>query len=136
MTIIQTNGPVSHVCGLASGNSPTFGYARAMDQNRRVLALSIDGGGNKAIVAIKLLKALYGHPDSGGFWENHCEKHLAAQGFKPVRPWRSCYFHPTLNQFLGISLSVDSPERLVFADGRPNPNSRHGTGGGPSGSVS
>ena len=44
--------------------------------------------------------ALYGHPDSGGFWEQHCEKHLLEQGFEKIRPWRSCYFHPKLKQFL------------------------------------
>ena len=26
---------------------------------------------------IKLRKALYGHPDSGGLWERHCESQLA-----------------------------------------------------------
>ena len=46
--------------------------------------------------------ALYGHPDSGGFWERHCEQHLMAQGFAPVRPWRSCYYHKLLKQFLVV----------------------------------
>eukprot|EP00975_Prorocentrum_lima_P020296 4270803-Prorocentrum_lima.AAC.1 len=38
--------------------------------------------------------ALYGHPDSGGYWERHCETHLKSQGFKPIPDWRSCFVHP------------------------------------------
>ena len=48
----------------------------------------------------RLRLALYGHPDAGTCWEKHCEEHLIAQGFEPVKPWRSCYFHPILKQFL------------------------------------
>ena len=46
--------------------------------------------------------ALYGHPDSGGYWERHCHKHLVAQGFHEVPSWRSCYVHPTLRLFLVV----------------------------------
>eukprot|EP00975_Prorocentrum_lima_P012747 2699316-Prorocentrum_lima.AAC.1 len=38
--------------------------------------------------------ALYGHADSGGYWERHCETHLKSQGFKPIPDWRSCFVHP------------------------------------------
>ena len=31
---------------------------------------------------VRLLQALYGHPDAGGFWEQHLTKHLLAVGFK------------------------------------------------------
>ena len=37
--------------------------------------------------------ALYGHPDAGGYWERHCEEHLASVGFVPVPDWRSTYWH-------------------------------------------
>ena len=40
-----------------------------------------------------LVLALYGHPDAGGYWERHCEKHLLAIGFKPIPEWRSCFWH-------------------------------------------
>ena len=31
-----------------------------------------------------LIKALYGHPDAGGFWEKHCEKQLLAEGWTKI----------------------------------------------------
>ena len=31
-----------------------------------------------------LLLALYGHADSGGYWELHCEAHLLSVGFTKV----------------------------------------------------
>ena len=49
-----------------------------------------------------LLRALYGHPDSGGYWEKHCEKHLLNVGFEPIQDWRSCFFHPGLKMFLVV----------------------------------
>ena len=47
--------------------------------------------------------ALYGHPDSGGYWERHCDRHLLSVGFEPVHEnWRSCYWHPGLALFLVV----------------------------------
>ena len=46
--------------------------------------------------------ALYGHPDAGGYWERHCEEHLASIGFAPVPDWRSTYWHPELKLFLMV----------------------------------
>jgi hypothetical protein len=46
-----------------------------------------------------LILALYGHPDSGGCWEAHCESHLRSVGFVDVDPWRSCFWHPRLKLF-------------------------------------
>eukprot|EP00959_Pyramimonas_sp_CCMP1952_P463631 9485274-Pyramimonas_sp.AAC.1 len=43
-----------------------------------------------------------GHPDSGGYWEQHCEGHVTAEGFVKCSPWRSCYFHKELQIFLTI----------------------------------
>ena len=49
-----------------------------------------------------LILSLYGHPDSGGYWEQHCEGHVLSKGFIKCDPWRSCYFHPTHKLFLII----------------------------------
>ena len=49
----------------------------------------------------RLLKALYGHPDSGGIWELHCDSHLKKIGFVEVPSWRSVYFHDKLKSFVG-----------------------------------
>ena len=51
---------------------------------------------------VRLFLALYGHPDSGGYWERKCEAHLKKIGFEPIQDWRSCYFHPTLKVFLVV----------------------------------
>ena len=47
---------------------------------------------------VRLYLALYGHPDSGGFWEQHCEKMLLQVGFRLVfsAAWPSVFFHPKL----------------------------------------
>ncbi|WP_288992890.1 hypothetical protein [uncultured Marinobacter sp.] len=33
---------------------------------------------------VRLVKALYGHPDSGSFWEEHCDIRVRAQGFEAM----------------------------------------------------
>ena len=50
----------------------------------------------------KLLKVLYDHPEPGGHWEQHCEAHVMAQGFKPIPEWQSCYFHEGLKLYLVV----------------------------------
>ena len=53
--------------------------------------------------AVLLKKALYGHPDSGTFWEQHCDQHVCSVGYRPVGPeWPSCYYHDELGLFLVI----------------------------------
>jgi hypothetical protein len=51
-----------------------------------------------------LEKALRGHPDVGGYWEQHCDNHLGDCRFGPVTPtdraWRSCYFTPPLKCYM------------------------------------
>merc|ERR1712113_553226 len=47
-----------------------------------------------------LILSLYGHPDSGGYWEQHCEGHVMSKGFIKCDPWRSCYFHLDLKLLL------------------------------------
>ena len=49
-----------------------------------------------------LKRALYGHPDSGGCWERHCESHLFAIGFEAVPEWQSVYWHPTHKTLLVV----------------------------------
>eukprot|EP00969_Alexandrium_andersonii_P331486 14650989-Alexandrium_andersonii.AAC.1 len=49
-----------------------------------------------------LVKALYGHPDSGGCWELRCDAALKDLGFIPVPEWKSVYIHPELDLFLVV----------------------------------
>ena len=48
------------------------------------------------------LLAPYGHPDAGGYWEQHCEKILLKEGFTPIPNWPSCFFHPKLKLMLCV----------------------------------
>ena len=52
--------------------------------------------------AFQLKRALYGHPDSGGFWERHCESQIFQSGFERVPEWNSCYWHPMHKTFLVV----------------------------------
>ena len=38
-----------------------------------------------------LILALYGHPESGGWWEQHSHEQLKAVGFEEIPNWRSCF---------------------------------------------
>ena len=53
---------------------------------------------------VKLLKALYGHPDAGSMWERYCHRHLVAQGYISLKDegWPGCYYHPSLALFLTV----------------------------------
>ena len=52
---------------------------------------------------VRLRLALYGHPDSGTYWERHCDTHLRSVGFQPVSEvWNSCYFHKQLKLYLVV----------------------------------
>ena len=51
---------------------------------------------------VPLALALYGHPDSGGYWEMHSEDHLLYVGFEVVENWRSVYYHPRLRLLLMV----------------------------------
>ena len=45
----------------------------------------------------RLQKALYGHPQSGGFWEEHCNAKISLEGFIEIgtcNEWKSCFYHP------------------------------------------
>ena len=51
-----------------------------------------------------LVYALYGHPDSGGYWEQHCDEHVKSIGFRALHSegWSSCYWHSRLKCFLVV----------------------------------
>ena len=53
---------------------------------------------------VRLHLALYGRPDSGGFWEQHCEKMLKEVGFELVFPaaWPSVFYHSGLGLLLAV----------------------------------
>ena len=52
---------------------------------------------------VRLVKALYGHPDAGTMWEQHCDKFVREVGFLPVgEEWPSMYFHKELKLLLVI----------------------------------
>ena len=47
---------------------------------------------------------LYGHPDSGGIWEQHCTKQLGTVAWVAVLPeiWQSIFYHAELNLLLVV----------------------------------
>ena len=53
---------------------------------------------------VPLMLALYGHPDSGGIWEKHCEDQLKTVGWTPVLPeiWQLIFYHAELDLLLVI----------------------------------
>ena len=52
---------------------------------------------------VRLVKALYGHPDSGTMWEQHCDRKVRELDFVPVgEEWPSMYFHKKLQLLLVI----------------------------------
>ena len=63
----------------------------------------------------RLCKALYGHPDYGSYWEDHCDKHVRSEGVEPIgEHWPSCDFHPALKLYLIIyvdDLKMSGPAR-------------------------
>ena len=51
----------------------------------------------------RLVKALYGHPDAGTMWEQHCHTAVQKVGFKRLgEEWTSLYFHPDLKLLLVV----------------------------------
>ena len=53
---------------------------------------------------VPMLLALYGHPDSGGIWENHLNSRVVKQGWKQILPdiWHSFFHHQELNCLLVV----------------------------------
>ena len=46
-----------------------------------------------------LVLALYGHPEAGGWWEDHSKEQLEAVGFQEISDWKSCFWHEELKFF-------------------------------------
>ena len=61
-----------------------------------------DGSAKYQKPVVKMLRALYGHPDAGTFWEEHCDGAVKSIGFDAIPNWPSCYFHKTLRLFLVV----------------------------------
>ena len=62
-----------------------------------------NNGISDPVVPLRL--ALYGHPDSGGYWERHCHNRVLSLGFVPIGEcgeWRSCYYYAEMQIFLVI----------------------------------
>ena len=59
-----------------------------------------DGGYRTPVV--RLRKAIYGHPNSGSYWEEHGNKLLLEAGFKPIEAWPSCFWHDKLKLMLSV----------------------------------
>ena len=53
---------------------------------------------------VPLLRAMYGHPDSGTYWEEHCNDAVESKGFVAIikSSWPGTYFHPRLRLMLVI----------------------------------
>ena len=70
-----------------------------------------------------LILSLYGHTQSGGYWEDHCDKHLLNIGFEKMEEWFSTYWHEELSVMLivyvddfkmaGPKAAVDEAWRLL-----------------------
>ena len=43
----------------------------------------------------RLVLALYGHPDSGGYWQQHSFAIIERAGFQSIEGWPSVFIHPT-----------------------------------------
>ena len=63
---------------------------------------------------VRLIKALYGHPDAGTMWEKHCDQAVKKLGFVPIGPnWPSMYYYAKLNLLLVVyvdDLKLAGPE--------------------------
>ena len=72
---------------------------------------------NRPVVKLRIS---YGHPDSGGLWEQHCESQLKAVGFIMPDPegW-SVFFHPTLKLLLVVYVDdfQDVRTQRVYEEG-------------------
>ena len=59
--------------------------------------------GKYADPVVPMVRALYGHPDAGGYWEIHGDSHLKKVGFRPLNVnWPSVYFHDRLRLMLMV----------------------------------
>ncbi len=68
-----------------------------------------NGGMKDPVCPLRL--ALYGHPDSGGYWVRHCDRCLLSRGVTKIPQWRSCYLHKEMKLFLIVYVD---PHRQVL----------------------
>ncbi|MCP4209475.1 MAG: hypothetical protein GY767_20865, partial [Shimia sp.] len=61
-----------------------------------------DGSPRFVRPVVRLIRALYGHPDAGTCWEQKCDKVMKEKGFAAVECWPSCYFHHELKVFMVV----------------------------------
>ena len=65
----------------------------------------------------RLVKALYGHPDAGTMWEQHCHNGVQKVGFRPVGDeWPSLYWNSQLRLLLVVyvdDLKLAGPTRSL-----------------------
>ena len=66
---------------------------------------------------IRLVVALYSHPDAGGYWERHCDEDLRELGFKPVREnWPSVYRSHGMDMMLMVyvgDVKMSGPSHML-----------------------
>ena len=89
-----------------------------MDEGPEARAQTTFGG--EKIMVVKLIKALYGHPQAGAFWEQRCDRALRNAGFTPLGDcgeWRSVYYHPKQKTIL-----------MVYVDDSTRSGPKHGGG--------
>ena len=63
---------------------------------------------------VPLLRAMYGHPDSGTYWEEHCNDSVEAKGFVAIvkSSWPGTYYHPRIRLMLVIYVILSWPVPL------------------------
>ena len=59
---------------------------------------------NMRCPVVRLKKALYGHKNSGAYWNEHCQQQLAKADFSPFPGgnWPSVYWNQTTRQLLVV----------------------------------
>ena len=64
----------------------------------------------------RLMMALYGHPDAGGYWEKHSFRIIKRAGFVPIDEWNSVFWNPKTKVLLVVyvdDLKVAGPVKAV-----------------------
>ena len=70
---------------------------------RRELQSWLLGGNNFKHPVVQMTQALYGHPDSVSWWEQHCNNEVKTVGFRSFgAEWPSVFFHDRLRLMLTI----------------------------------
>ena len=71
-----------------------------------------------------LLRALYGHPDSGSYWETECTDRVVSVGFRELNDagWRNCYGHDRLQLSLSFTWTTLSLQALPTSWRRVGPS--------------